>query len=183
MKKEIQDRMVDKLKESGLSYGELSNITGLSKSTLQRYFTKPDVKIPINRIEIIARGLKCSAAYIMGWSDNTHLFSQNLNYLINYRELTIEKIVKDTGISLNKLDMLIKGYEDPSFNDLDKIAKYFDVSRDALLTEDITLSQYSNNIKQDRFNDVLNLLSKLNDEGIDKVIDYINDLSTRYFKQ
>ena len=65
----ISDRISKKMKEKAFSYGELSKITGISKSVLQRYATGETEKIPINRIEIISTALGCSAAYLMGWDE------------------------------------------------------------------------------------------------------------------
>ena len=65
----ISDRISKKMKEKAFSYGELSKITGISKSVLQRYATGETEKIPINRIEIISKALGCSAAYLMGWDE------------------------------------------------------------------------------------------------------------------
>ena len=55
---------------SGLSYGELSALTGISKSALQRYATGETGKIPPDRIEAIARAAGVSAAYLLGWADD-----------------------------------------------------------------------------------------------------------------
>ena len=56
--------------ELGMSYQELSNKTGFSKSVLQRYETGTTKKIPANRIEKIAKALNTTPAYLMGWQPN-----------------------------------------------------------------------------------------------------------------
>lgn len=56
------------LRESlGYSYQELATLTGLSKSTLQRYETGAIMSIPLNKIEILASALHTSPEYILGW--------------------------------------------------------------------------------------------------------------------
>lgn len=65
--KEIARRLYEALEASGLSYGDLSNQTGIAKSSLQRYFTGETAKIPINRLEVIARALGTTTEAIMGW--------------------------------------------------------------------------------------------------------------------
>ena len=45
------------MKEKGLSYADLSNLTGISKATLQRYLTGTTEKIPYDRVEKMALAL------------------------------------------------------------------------------------------------------------------------------
>lgn len=65
----ISDRLYNLIVEKGLSYGELSKLTGIPKSALQRYATGETEKIPIDRIETMAKALNSSATFIMGWED------------------------------------------------------------------------------------------------------------------
>ena len=55
---------------SGLSYAELSNRTGIAKSALHRYATGQTKKIPIDAVRLIADATGVSTSYIMGWEDN-----------------------------------------------------------------------------------------------------------------
>ncbi|MDU2686682.1 MAG: helix-turn-helix transcriptional regulator [Paeniclostridium sordellii] len=52
-----------------MSYQELANKTGLSKSTLQRYETGAIKNMPIDKLEILASALNVSPAYLMGWEN------------------------------------------------------------------------------------------------------------------
>ena len=71
--KELTD-LIERIKERRLklemSYQDLSDATGISKSTLQRYETGYIKKVPINQIEILAKALHTTHSYLMGW-DNT----------------------------------------------------------------------------------------------------------------
>ena len=71
----ISIRLLELINNSNVSYGELSKRTGIPKSALQRYATGETEKIPITRIELIAKAHNTSAAYIMGWDENDDLFS------------------------------------------------------------------------------------------------------------
>uniref|UniRef100_UPI00402900B1 XRE family transcriptional regulator n=1 Tax=Eubacterium sp. TaxID=142586 RepID=UPI00402900B1 len=64
---EISERLLNLINSNNTSYGELSKRTGIPKSALQRYATGETEKIPITRIELIAKALNSSAAYLMGW--------------------------------------------------------------------------------------------------------------------
>lgn len=59
------------MQKAELSYGALSEITKIPKSALQRYATGSTTKIPIDRIELIAKATGVTAAYLMGWEEET----------------------------------------------------------------------------------------------------------------
>ena len=95
--KELTD-LIERIKERRLnlemSYQDLSNATGISKSTLQRYETGYIKKVPINQIEILAKALHTTPSYLMGW-DNTvteapsvPLTKQEETHIKKYRQLS-----------------------------------------------------------------------------------------------
>ena len=57
----ISHRILQIMSEQNLSYGELSKRTGIPKSALQRYATGETVKIPLTRIQQIAKATGVSA--------------------------------------------------------------------------------------------------------------------------
>lgn len=63
-------RINEAIEKSGYSYPELSKLTGISKSSLQRYATGETKKIPIDCIEKIAEVTHVSAKYLMCWDDD-----------------------------------------------------------------------------------------------------------------
>ena len=65
--------------ELGLSYQELSDLTGINKSTLQRYETGFIKKVPINQVQIIAKALNVTPGYLMGWEND----NENQTYYLN----------------------------------------------------------------------------------------------------
>lgn len=76
--KEIINRIKNRRIELDLSYQDLSDLTGISKSTLQRYETGFIKKVPITQIEIIAKALNVSPGYLMGWEDNKSIAATQL---------------------------------------------------------------------------------------------------------
>ena len=76
---EIINRIKNRRQELDLSYQDLSDLTGISKSTLQRYETGFIKKVPITQIEIIAKALNVSPGYLMGWEDNKLLNDTTLS--------------------------------------------------------------------------------------------------------
>lgn len=80
---ERSERILKAIRESGLSYGELSYKTGIPKSALQRYATGETEKIPIDRIESIAKATNVTAIHILGWDNFSSQERDILSMLIN----------------------------------------------------------------------------------------------------
>ena len=68
----ISERLLMLITNNNISYGQLSKLTGIPKSAIQRYATGKTQKIPITRIELLAKALHSSAEYLMGWTDDIH---------------------------------------------------------------------------------------------------------------
>ena len=64
--KEVSDKILKAMQDAGISYGELSKKTGISKSALQRYTTGATEKLPLPRLEAIADALHIPTSYLMG---------------------------------------------------------------------------------------------------------------------
>ena len=54
---------------SDLSYQELEKLTGIKKSSLQRYASGITTKIPLDVIEKLAKAFNVSQEYLMGWEE------------------------------------------------------------------------------------------------------------------
>lgn len=63
----LSARIKKAIEHAGLSYSELSALTGIPKSALQRYATGETDKIPAKYIESIAHATRVSPIYLMGW--------------------------------------------------------------------------------------------------------------------
>lgn len=62
-------RLNDAIRRSGLSYAELETMTGIAKSSIQRYATGRTQKIPIENIELLAVALKVTPQYLLLWDE------------------------------------------------------------------------------------------------------------------
>lgn len=49
------------------SFQDLADKTNMSKSTLQRYETGAIKNVPLDKLEVLARALEVTPAYLMGW--------------------------------------------------------------------------------------------------------------------
>ena len=66
---ERAERLKKLFENSGMSYHEAAKITGLSKSSLQRYANGVTTKIPLDAIEKLAHLFGVSQSYLMGWDE------------------------------------------------------------------------------------------------------------------
>lgn len=66
---EIIDRIKSRRIELEYSFQDLANLTGLSKSTLQRYEAGGIKNIPLDKLKILANALNITPEWIMGWED------------------------------------------------------------------------------------------------------------------
>lgn len=66
------ERIKQRRKELGMSYQELSDRTGISRSTLQRYETGSIKNIPLDKLDALAEGLRTTAMFILGKPENNN---------------------------------------------------------------------------------------------------------------
>ena len=69
------ERLRKVMDEKNISYRELSELTGIPKSTLQRYVTNSTSKIPIEYANILANKLNISLSWLIG-NDRSEFHSQ-----------------------------------------------------------------------------------------------------------
>lgn len=71
MSTDISYRLKKAIDESGLTFYELQEKTGIPKSAIQRYASGNTEKLPIDRVKAIAKATGVSAAYLMGWEEES----------------------------------------------------------------------------------------------------------------
>lgn len=76
---EIIKRIKERRIRQNLSYQDLADKTGISKSTLQRYETGFIKNLPIDKLEILAKALDTTPGYLMGWEEEVTAFSLEYN--------------------------------------------------------------------------------------------------------
>ena len=64
------ERIKALIEQSQRSYQELEKITGIKKSSLQRYASGVTTKIPLDVIEKLSVAFGVSQEYLMGWSES-----------------------------------------------------------------------------------------------------------------
>ena len=63
------ERIKSLISQCGKSYQELEKITGIKKSSLQRYASGVTTKIPLDVIEKLSIAFNVSQEYLMGWDE------------------------------------------------------------------------------------------------------------------
>ncbi|MBZ9634694.1 helix-turn-helix domain-containing protein [Clostridium sp. FP1] len=75
MEERETNEIIKRIKEirirQNLSYQDLADKTGISKSTLQRYETGFIKNLPIDKLEILANALNTTPSYLMGWEKDS----------------------------------------------------------------------------------------------------------------
>lgn len=66
---DIPSRIMALIRDQHVSFRELSEKTGIPKSAIQRYATGETGKIPLDRIELLAKAFGVTSAYLMGWEE------------------------------------------------------------------------------------------------------------------
>ena len=82
------ERIKALIDNSELSYVELEKLTGIKKSSLQRYASGVTTKIPLDVIEKLSIAFNVSQEYLMGWDEKED--SPNEPQLTEGEELMLE---------------------------------------------------------------------------------------------
>ncbi len=140
---EFQERLQELLIENNLSRLQLSKIIGISFETLNGYFNKsfyPELSIAIKLINYF----KCSLNYLMGLSEeyicndkNTLSFIETVKKLLKENNISIQKLMSDLNMGETNFYRWQRGNNKPAMSSLIAIAKYFDVSIDYLVGEEM----------------------------------------------
>ncbi len=77
---EIYERIKKRRKEIGLSADDVAKALNVSRATIYRYESQEIEKLPTKIIEPLAKVLKCSIPYLMGWDEpDIMIKDQNVN--------------------------------------------------------------------------------------------------------
>lgn len=63
------ERIKALVESSGLSYQEIEKLTGIKKSSLQRYASGVTTKIPMDVFEKLSNAFNISQEYLLGWDE------------------------------------------------------------------------------------------------------------------
>ena len=69
----IKDRLKARRAELDLTLEDVAKVTGVTRATVQKYETGIISNIPSDKIELLAKALRTTPAYIMGWEESSFL--------------------------------------------------------------------------------------------------------------
>ena len=75
----VSDRIRAQMDALSISYGELAQKTGLSKSAIHRYATGGPDKVPTEALEKLARALHVTPAYLTGWAEEPQVLAAHFD--------------------------------------------------------------------------------------------------------
>lgn len=109
------ERIKTLIEQSNKSYQELERLTGIKKSSLQRYASGVTTKIPLDVIEKLAITFNVSQEYLMGWEEKKESPSEpqltegEKKILELFRRIPEER----QGYALEVLETLLKMQQRP----------------------------------------------------------------------
>ena len=108
------ERIKSLIEQSKLSYLELEKITGIKKSSLQRYASGTTAKIPLDAIDKLSTAFGVSQAYLMGWIDEEEHKKNDIQADIILRMRTdpdfmsaVETLYKLDGDKLQSINQML----------------------------------------------------------------------------
>lgn len=87
---EIQKILKNRRLELGLTMREVANALGVSEGTISRYESGDIQNMGIDKLETLAKVLRCSPVYLMGFDSSVHssdLLPDEARFLLLFREL------------------------------------------------------------------------------------------------
>ena len=67
---DVGKRIKDARENRGMTMRHIAELIGVTEATFSRYESGHIGKVPLNRIEDIAKVLNCSPGYLMGWQED-----------------------------------------------------------------------------------------------------------------
>lgn len=96
---EVSERIKQAIDNSGLSYRELEEITGIARSNINRYASGITMKIPIDFIGKIAEATNVSARHLLGWETQNEKIVQIDNAIKSNPTISQTKRTLDSLVS------------------------------------------------------------------------------------
>lgn len=111
----LKDNIKKKRQENNMTLEEVALKVGVTRQTIQKYESGVVSNIPSDKIELLAKALDTTPAYLMGWSKNNnsseeYLLPDEKNLLSNYRLLPLPE--KDGACAY--MERLAKPYKENS---------------------------------------------------------------------
>lgn len=74
------DRLHKRRIDMGMTLEEVGNIVGISRSAVQKYEKRVIKNVYVSTVELFAKALHCSPAYLIGWTDDPKNYECSEDY-------------------------------------------------------------------------------------------------------
>lgn len=111
---EINEIIKKRRKELGLTLKQVAEQLGVSESLISRYESKDVKNMGIDKITPLAKVLKCTPAYLMGWENQTQ--KEMEDDIIEKYKLTPEELTEFEKVMSINSALMFNGKEIPEEN-------------------------------------------------------------------
>lgn len=122
---DIALRIKRRRNEIGLSLQDVANMTGMSKSTLQRYENGGIKNLPLQKLEVLARALQTSQEWLLKGGETA--VSIALNTVMEAEKVTPAQLAKSLGVPLQIVNEWLSGESSPSYDLFPKLSNILHV--------------------------------------------------------
>jgi transcriptional regulator with XRE-family HTH domain len=169
---DIADRIKSRRLELGMTLEDVANVLGVAKSTILRYETKDIGNMGIDKLETIAKALKCSPAYLMGWEVEKTAKGRELKF--NDESFYVELTNPDADVS----EMEMIGHIQDAFNmaaEQIKDPKILAELKKSILYQNEKISKK----RSDAYAELKELVLKLDDTKLEQLCSYARYLTAQ----
>ena len=111
---EINEIIKKRRKELGLTLKQVAEQLGVSESLISRYESKDVKNMGIDKITPLAKVLKCTTAYLMGWENQTQ--KEMGDDIVEKYKLTPEELTEFEKVMSINSALMFNGKEIPEEN-------------------------------------------------------------------
>lgn len=90
MSTDISTKIKQLRKEKGLTLEQVAVIVGVGKSTVRKWETGMIANMKRDKIALLAEALGTTPAYLMGWKEDAHSLSPDINELSEGEKVLVE---------------------------------------------------------------------------------------------
>lgn len=111
--------------------------------------------------------------------EELELFAKNLNTYLEYYDLTQAELADRLGYSTAAVSHWCNGLKFPRLGTIDKMTELFKCRRSDLLEREVDPTTIETTARLVR---LYKIMEKLNADGVDKVLTYLEDLNPKFYK-
>lgn len=101
----IRDNIKKRRLQLNMTLEDVAKLTGVTRQTIQKYESGVIQSIPSERIKLLAKALKTSPSYLMGWDETAERDDDLLEYLEYLRMRPEMKVFLDLTKNATKQDV------------------------------------------------------------------------------